>query len=89
MNDDQFWHVISTACRPELSPEDDWAEELQAVLVNYDPAEIVEWNHIFDRLAARAYTIDLWGAAYTRSEHSQITHRIPGPDLVAFDFDPQ
>jgi hypothetical protein len=65
MNDDQFWHVISVACRLELSPDDDWAEELQAVLVNYDPAEIVEWNHIFDRMAARAYTIDLWGAAYT------------------------
>ena len=26
--------------------------------------EIVEWNHIFDRLAARAYQTDLWAAAY-------------------------
>lgn len=29
-----------------------------------EPGEIIEWNHIFDRLAARAHTVDLWGAAY-------------------------
>jgi hypothetical protein len=31
---------------------------------SFRPDEIIEWNHIFDRLAAQAYTVDLWGAAY-------------------------
>jgi hypothetical protein len=33
-------------------------------LEKFEPAKIIEWNHIFDRLAARACTVDLWGAAY-------------------------
>jgi hypothetical protein len=43
---------------------EEWDERLQAALEKLEPGEIIEWNHIFDRLAARAYTVDLWGAAY-------------------------
>lgn len=62
---DQFWDITDRACRPDLQSAEEWDERLQAELKQLDPDEIVEWNHIFDRLAFEARTIDLWGAAYT------------------------
>ena len=64
MEQDQFWDIIAKACRSDLHKTDEWDQKLQAALMQLEPAEIVEWNHVFDRLAARAYTVDLWGAAY-------------------------
>jgi hypothetical protein len=60
----QFWDVVAKACRADPRQAEHWAERLQAELEKLEPAEIIEWNHVFDRLAARAYTVDLWGAAY-------------------------
>src|SRR5262249_12560989 len=51
--------------KSDLHSADEWDEKLQAALRQFEAAEIVEWNHHFDYLAAQAYTIDLWGAAYT------------------------
>ena len=65
MNQDQFWDIIGRACRSDLHKADDWARNLEIELKRFAPDEIVEWNHIFDRLAFRARTVDLWGAAYT------------------------
>jgi hypothetical protein len=65
MNQDQFWTIIERACRSDLHKTDEWAERLEAELMCLAPDEIVEWNHIFDRLVFRARTVDLWGAAYT------------------------
>lgn len=65
MNQDQFWDVIAKACQGDIRQAEDWDRKLQAALMQFEPAEIIEWDHIFDRFAARAYTIDLWGAAYT------------------------
>jgi hypothetical protein len=64
MNEERFWKVIAKACRSDPHTAEEWAERLQVLLEKLNPNEIVEWNHIFDRLAARAYTVDLWGAAY-------------------------
>jgi len=64
MNQDDFWCIVSEACRSDPRRQSDWDSRLQAELKKLEPDEIIEWNHIFDRLAARAYTVDLWAAAY-------------------------
>lgn len=64
MNLSEFWAIIAAACPSDPRRADEWDGQLQAELMKIAPDEIVEWNHIFDRLAARAYTADLWGAAY-------------------------
>jgi Protein of unknown function (DUF4240) len=64
MDQREFWAIVAAACPPDPRQADDWDRQLQAALMKFSPDEIVEWNHIFDRLAARAYTVDLWGAAY-------------------------
>jgi hypothetical protein len=64
VDDATFWDIIARACRSDPHCGDEWEQRLQGELEKYEPAEIIEWNHIFDRLAARAYTVDLWGAAY-------------------------
>jgi len=61
----EFWDIIAKACRSNPRKAEDWDLRIQSALEKLEPAEIIEWNHIFDRLAARAYTVDLWGAAYT------------------------
>jgi hypothetical protein len=60
----RFWDIVARACPSDPRRADEWDERLQAELKKLESAEIIEWNHIFDRLAARAYTVDLWGAAY-------------------------
>ncbi len=64
MDQEQFWKIIAKACRSDPHESESWHRTLQAELEKLTPDEIVEWNHIFDRLAARAYSLDLWGAAY-------------------------
>ena len=65
MNQERFWDIIAAACPPDPRRSGEWDDKLRAVLSNHPPDEIIEWNHIFDRLAAGAYTVDLWAAAYT------------------------
>jgi len=64
MNHERFWSIVATACHSDPREEEEWDDRLRAELVNLQPDEIIEWNHIFDRLAARAYSRDLWAAAY-------------------------
>jgi hypothetical protein len=64
MDQEQFWAIVDTACQSDPRGADEWERRLQSELEKLEPAEIIEWNHVFDRLAARAYTVDLWGAAY-------------------------
>lgn len=62
MNQDHFWRIIAAARLDESSQTDGWSQRLEAELINCPPDEIIEWNHIFDRLAARAYTAGLIAA---------------------------
>ncbi len=62
MDVDQFWDIISEACQSDPRSSEEWAGRLQTVLVKYEPNDIVEWNRIFDRFAANAYTTDLIAA---------------------------
>jgi hypothetical protein len=64
MDEELFWSVVAKACRFDPRHAEEWDGRLYAQLMKFEPAEIIEWNHSIDRLAARAYTTDLWGAAY-------------------------
>ncbi len=64
MDEAKFWGIVAEACRSDPRQADWWDRRLQVELEKLPPNEIIEWNHIFDRLAAQAYTVDLWGAAY-------------------------
>jgi len=64
VDDARFWNIVAKACRADPRSAGEWDQRLQAELEKYEPAEIIEWNQTFDRLAAQAYTVDLWGAAY-------------------------
>jgi hypothetical protein len=64
MDQNQFWKIVAEACRSDQNQLEEWDQQLRDVLVKLPADEIIEWNHIFDRLAAEAYTNDLWGAAY-------------------------
>src|ERR1700749_5073098 len=64
MDPAQFWRIIEEACRSDPSRADEWGERLQTALMKLTPDEIIAWDQIFEHLAARAYTVDLWGAAY-------------------------
>jgi Protein of unknown function (DUF4240) len=64
VDDTKFWEIIAIACRADPRLAERWDQDLRLELEKYEPAQIIMWNHIFDRLAARAYTVDLWGAAY-------------------------
>ena len=63
MDHARFWQVIETACRSDPSSAE-WDQRLTETLIRLPADEIIEWNHIFDRLAKSAYTTDLWAAAY-------------------------
>ncbi len=66
MNNKRFWDIVDLArpADPLRASDRAWSQNLQAELERLPADEIVEWNHIFDRLAADAYTVDLWGASY-------------------------
>jgi hypothetical protein len=64
MTDEQFWTIIEQACGSDVRSADEWDGRLTEMLVQLPADDIVEWNHIFDRLAAQAYRTDLWAAAY-------------------------
>lgn len=64
MSDETFWAVIAIACRSDPRMAEQWDRFLVAELKKLPPDEIIAWDRIFDRLAAKAYTVDLWGAAY-------------------------
>lgn len=63
MDDKRFWDILTVACSSETVPED-WDEGLTAELRKLSPAEIVAFDCLFDDKTDKAYTYDLWGAAY-------------------------
>lgn len=64
MTHDQFWQIIEDACQSDPRSAEEWDTRLVDALAQLPADEIIEWNHMFDRLAAQAYRIDLWAAAY-------------------------
>lgn len=63
MSDDKFWALIDRAAVHESDPERQLAS-LAAILNELPPEEIEAFEAAFWRQMNRAYTWDLWGAAY-------------------------
>jgi hypothetical protein len=62
MTEDQFWTIIERACDSDSRTSERWKRNLVEALTKLPPDEIVEWNHVFDRLVAQASTNDLLAA---------------------------
>jgi hypothetical protein len=65
MKTNRFWEIIAAGCRSDPRATSEWNQGLFKQLVLLKPDEILEFDRFFDAMAARAYTVDLWGAAYT------------------------
>jgi hypothetical protein len=63
MSDDRFWALIDRTAIHESDPERQ-LESLSAALSRLSPDEIEAFEAAFSRQMQRAYTWDLWGAAY-------------------------
>jgi len=65
MNEDIFWGTVEIS---KAAAEDgvfaDHAESLASSLRGYPPEKIIAFERIFQELSRRAYSWDLWGAAY-------------------------
>lgn len=59
-----FWKRIDSARKDAEGNLDDQVEILRDHLQALEPEEIVEFDKIFREYWTRAYTWDLWGAAY-------------------------
>ena len=64
MDEAVFWRVIDEARQAAGGESDDVSHQLQDRLTELSPQAIVEFARIRHRLDERAYTWDLWGAAY-------------------------
>lgn len=63
MSDERFWALIDSSLRFADDPEAQ-VEFLQSALEKLPEAEIVAFRVRFDEQMKRAYSWDLWGAAY-------------------------
>jgi hypothetical protein len=64
MDDSKFWDLIEESKRKAKGDFDDQAESLLGLLRKLPPEDIVQFDRIYHDRLARAYTWDLWGAAY-------------------------
>jgi hypothetical protein len=64
MDEAGFWRIIDEARVAGRGETDDMSSYLQDRLAKLPPDEILEFDRIRHRLDERAYSWDLWGAAY-------------------------
>lgn len=64
MDKPTFWKIIDASRAKARGNVYEHIETLQKELEKYDPDEIVSFARIFDEYWVRAYTHELWGAAY-------------------------
>lgn len=63
MPDDKFWNIIATITEPHINP-DSRTETLRAELNELSLEGVISFEVAFRRFLNKAYTWDLWGAAY-------------------------
>jgi hypothetical protein len=59
-----FWQIIDESRGRSAASKRDQPTELQAVLEERTPSEIIAFDEMFARLIELAFRWDLWGAAY-------------------------
>ena len=60
----QFWNIVESSKAASGASHDSHVELLAEHLSALSPDEVVAFQRIFDELTDRAYSWDLWGAAY-------------------------
>ena len=64
MDRSTFWKIIDTSRKKAKRDPNEQLERLRERLEDLDPAAIVEFGTIFNEYSSRAYTWELWAAAY-------------------------
>lgn len=64
MTNDAFWSLIAQSRSASDGDKDAQVEALQSALSQIPPADILDFQRIFDACVDQAYRWDLWGAAY-------------------------
>jgi hypothetical protein len=62
MTRDEFWTIIDYSKTQFL--HDTHQQSLAEILRQLEPQELIDFNKIYHQLHAKAYTFNLWGAAY-------------------------
>lgn len=64
MDEQKFWELVESSKASAEGSFDDHEEELAALLSQLPPDDILSFERIFLEKTIRAYSWDLWGAAY-------------------------
>jgi hypothetical protein len=64
MTADQFWQIIEASRAGSRGNKDAQVAALTTQLAELTPADVAEFERLFEEQANRAYHWDLWGAAY-------------------------
>jgi hypothetical protein len=64
MDEDKFWGIIEQSRQGTDDSQAAQEENLRAVMNRLDVHEVVAFDRVFNEMRFRAYTWDLWGAAY-------------------------
>jgi hypothetical protein len=64
MDESTFWEIIESAKSAANGSHQSQLDELERLLSTREPAELVAFDALFEGLHRRAYTWELWGAAY-------------------------
>jgi hypothetical protein len=61
MDENRFWEIIEQS---RADSQDEQEAKLRSILKKLDISEVFAFDQIFDAMRFKAYTWDLWGAAY-------------------------
>jgi hypothetical protein len=64
MDGSEFWAIVESSKAESDGTFDGHAESLTEKLSELEPAQIAAFDRVFSTLKFKAYTWDLWGAAY-------------------------
>ncbi len=64
MDEQHFWEIIESGGMAVLDDPDTQLIAIRKRLAQEPPAEIIDFNRLFNQKLADAFTWDLWGAAY-------------------------
>ena len=64
MDETSFWKIVDASKQKAPKDRERQIDALVDLLARLEPTEIVDFDRVYRDLLARAYTWDLWGAAY-------------------------
>ncbi len=64
MEKERFWQLVDESRNQAQGDADEQIEVLRTILAELEPAEIVAFDRLFTEYWGRAYTWELWAAAY-------------------------